>query len=302
MRHIAALIHFNRLHIRWRFFSRLPVWTMAGVITILSSGFSALSNAQIEEGLKLYIFDNGQIRGLAPELFNFTAEEVSETSFIVTSYLIVHPQGTLLWDAGAVPDHDLPADGSEYAEGATVVSQSLTSQLAAIGVASTDIDYFVMSHLHSDHNGNANDFADATWIVQEADRNMMFSGEPVRVMNASQFSALETATTLILHNEDYDVFGDGSVKILSAPGHTPGHQVLLVHLPDYGPVLLAGDLYHYPQEIETGRTPTFEYDPATTAISRARIQQVLRDTGAQMWISHDIATHARLNFSPAFYH
>lgn len=257
--------------------------------------------AQQPADVRLYIFDNGQINGLAPELFNFTREEVAETDFVVTSELIVHPQGILLWEAGAVPDHELPADGSALNEGPAVVSKSLSGQLAEIGYSMEDIDYFAMSHLHSDHNGNANDYAGARWIVQKADRDMMFSGEEVRIMVPAQFAALEDADTIILDNEDYDVFGDGSVRIISAPGHTPGHQVLLVNLAEYGPVLLAGDLYHYPEEVPTGRFPTFEHDPATSALSREKIQTLLNATGAKMWIGHDKPTHQKLNFSPAFY-
>ncbi len=254
-----------------------------------------------DKHVRLYIFDNGEINGLDPELFNFKAEEVQETGFVVTSNLIVHPNGILLWEAGATPDHELPADGSVYKEGPAVVTKSLASQLAAIGYKADDIDFFAMSHLHSDHNGNANDFAQARWIVQKADREMMFAGEEVRIMVASQFAALENADTILLDNEDYDVFGDGSVRIISAPGHTPGHQVLLVNLDEYGPVLLAGDLYHYPEEITTGRFPTFEYDPATSALSREKIQLLLKETGAQMWIGHDKATHRNLQFAPAYY-
>ncbi len=259
------------------------------------------SASAADSGIKLYIFDNGQINGLDPALFNFKAEEVQETDFVVTSNLIVHPNGILLWEAGAVPDHELPGDGSVFNEGASVVSKSLASQLAEIGYDKDDIDFFAMSHLHSDHNGNANEFAGARWIVQKADRDMMFAGEPVRIMDATQFSALENANTILLDNEDYDVFGDGSVRIISAPGHTPGHQVLLVNLDDYGPVLLAGDLYHYPEEITTGRFPTFEFDPATSAVSRQKVQTLLQETGAEMWIGHDKTIHSKLRFAPAFY-
>jgi glyoxylase-like metal-dependent hydrolase (beta-lactamase superfamily II) len=112
---------------------------------------------------------------------------------------------------------------------------------------------------------------------------------------------LENADTILLDNEDYDVFGDGSVRIISAPGHTPGHQVLLVNLADYGPVLLGGDLYHYPEEITTGRTPTFEFDPPTSAQSRARVQALIEESGATLWIGHDKPTHAALKFAPEYY-
>lgn len=283
--------------------NKIPLIPALGAV-LVGLMFTAAASAQSPSPpgkVRLYIFDNGEINGLPPETFNFTREEVRETDFVVTSELIVHPDGILLWEAGAVPDAELPADGSRFTEGPTVVTRSLSGQLAEIGYSMDDIDFFAMSHLHSDHNGNANDYAKAKWIVQKADRDMMFAGEQVRIMEPAYFAALKDAETILLDNEDYDVFGDGSVRIISAPGHTPGHQVLLVELEDYGPVLLAGDLYHYPEEVATGRTPTFEYDAATSAISRAKIQRLLQETGAKMWIGHDKLTHQSLNFSPRFY-
>lgn len=251
--------------------------------------------------LKLYIFDNGRISGLDPALFNFTAEEISESDFIVTSELIVHPRGILMWESGAEPDEDFPADGSPLVNGVVSAEKTLNSQLSEIGISIDDIDFFAMSHLHSDHTGNANAFAGALWIVQRADRDAMFAEDFESILARDTYDQLENAETTILNNESYDVFGDGSVMIISAPGHTPGHQVLLVNLPNTGPVLLAGDLYHYPEEITTGRFPTFEYDKEQSARSRAMISRLLEETGAQMWIGHDIATHLKLNFSPASY-
>ncbi len=272
---------------------------LSSLLFTLSS--SPFTQAQEAPALRLYIFDNGAVNGLDPAEFNFKREEVAETDFVVTSYLIVHPEGVMLWEAGAVPDSALPADGSPYVGGPVVATKTLASELESVGYSYDDINIFAMSHLHSDHNGNANSLAGARWIVQKADRDMMFSGEEVRIMEPANFAALETAETTLLDNEDYDVFGDGSVRIISAPGHTPGHQTLLVNLSEYGPVLLAGDLYHYPEEIATGRTPTFEFDPPTSAVSRAKIQALLEETGAEMWIGHDKATHAKLKYAPEYY-
>jgi len=67
-----------------------------------------------------------------------------------------------------------------------------------------------------------------------------------------------------------------------------------------GPVLLAGDLYHYPEERSTGRMPTFEFDPAQTRATRAKIEAFLKEAGAQLWIEHDLATHAKLPMAPQF--
>jgi glyoxylase-like metal-dependent hydrolase (beta-lactamase superfamily II) len=104
----------------------------------------------------------------------------------------------------------------------------------------------------------------------------------------------------VLDDEDLDVFGDGTVVVKSAPGHTPGHQVAFVRLAKRGPVLLAGDLYHYPEERTTGRTPGFEFDREATLATRARIDAFLKQSGAELWIEHDLATHTALPFAPAF--
>jgi glyoxylase-like metal-dependent hydrolase (beta-lactamase superfamily II) len=136
--------------------------------------------------------------------------------------------------------------------------------------------------------------------VQKADRDAMFADRPAPIMAPATFSALKDARTKVLENEDYDIFGDGSVVIMSTPGHTPGHQVLFVKTARRGPVVLAGDLYHYPEERATGKTPSFEFNAAQSKVSRNRIESFLKQTGAQLWIEHDIATHANLPKAPAY--
>ena len=101
-------------------------------------------------------------------------------------------------------------------------------------------------------------------------------------------------------DESFDVFGDGSVVVMSAPGHTPGHQVVAVKLANAGTVVLGGDLYHYPEERTTGRTPTFEFDAEQSRRSRARIEAFLEETGGTLWIEHDKATLDALPKAPAY--
>jgi len=249
---------------------------------------------------RIYIFDNGSIKGLDPALFNFKKDEVKEPDFVVVSYLIVHPRGTLMFDSGTVPDADFKADGAPVTAGIISATRPLKPQLAAAGYRPSDVTYFAMSHLHSDHTANANDFAGATWIVQKAERDAMFADKPQGIIQPAHFSALKSAKTKILNDEDFDLFGDGTVVLKSAPGHTPGHQVLFVKLEKTGPVLLAGDLYHYPEERTTGRVPTFEFNAEQSRAARAKIEAFIKSTGAQLWIEHDVATHAKLPKSPAY--
>jgi glyoxylase-like metal-dependent hydrolase (beta-lactamase superfamily II) len=248
---------------------------------------------------RIYIFDNGTIKGLDPALFHFKREELKEVDFVGHSYLIVHPRGTLMFDSGQIPDADFKGDGP-VTEGIMAATKPLLPQLAAAGYQPSDITYFAMSHYHSDHTANANAFAGATWIVQKAERDFMFGDKPEGIIKPDTYSALRNAKTKILNNEDFDVFGDGTVVLMTAPGHTPGHQVLAVKLAKAGTVVLAGDLYHYPEERVTGSTPTFEFNGEQSRASRARIEKFLKDQHATLWIEHDLATHAALPKSPRY--
>jgi N-acyl homoserine lactone hydrolase len=248
---------------------------------------------------RLYIFDNGAIKGLDPKLFNFTREELREVDFRNTSYLIVHPRGTLMFDSGGIPDSQFKDDGLAT-EGIMSATRRLLPQLKEAGYTPADITYFAMSHYHSDHTANANAFAGSTWIVQKAERDFMFSEKPQGIIQPAQYNALKGARTKLLDNEDFDVFGDGTVVIKTAPGHTPGHQVLFLKLAKTGPVVLAGDLYHYPEERTTGRVPTFEFNVDQSRASRQKIEAFIKQTGAQLWIEHDIATHAKLPMPPKY--
>src|ERR1700674_1152229 len=116
----------------------------------------------------------------------------------------------------------------------------------------------------------------------------MFSGQPLPAADASHFTALKNSKTIVLRNVDeYDVFGDGTVVIKAAYGHTPGHQVLLLKLNKTGPLALVGDLYHFPEE-RKARTvvPSFEYNKEQSIATRNMIEDYLKKIGAQMWIEH----------------
>ena len=249
---------------------------------------------------RVYIFDNGKLTGMDPKMFGFNREEVKEPDFVAVSYLVVHPKGTFMFDAGVIPDADLKSDGTPVTQGVASATRQLTPQLAAIGYRPSDVTYFALSHYHADHTANANAFAGATWIVQKAERDAMFATKAPDITRPADYSALQNAKARILDNADFDVFGDGTVVVKATPGHTPGHQVLFVRLAKTGPVVLAGDLYHYPEEITTGRVPTFEWNVDQSKASRAKVAALMKETGATMWIGHDIATHAKLPKAPKF--
>ena len=266
--------------------------------------------AQRPQTVRLYILDGGTLHVTDPARFRLTKDEVAETNLSVACFLVAHPKGVLVWDACAVPDSEWTPRGSpvkhhlvlpDSQERDITVVKPLAAQLAAAGYSPADVSFLALSHYHYDHTANANMFAGATWLVRQAERDAMFAERPPDVTRPSTYAALRNSKTLIVRHDDYDVFGDGTVVIKAAIGHTPGHQILDVKLAKTGEVVLSGDIYHYAQERTLDRVPTFEFDAAQTRASRAALESFLRGRQAQLWIQHDFRAHARLRKAPDYY-
>ena len=278
----------------------LSLLALAGVAAVPAAG-SKDNHARVPRRLRLYVFDCGIIQGLDPSLFSFKKEELAETKLAVPCYLIVDKKGTLIWDVGVIPDTAFKDDGKPVTQGPSTATITLKYQLAEIGYAPGDITYLAMSHYHSDHIANANEFANSTWLVRPAERDAMFAEKPPALVDPKDYDQLRNAQTLLITHDEYDVFGDGKVIIKSAPGHTPGHQVLILHLKRTGNIMIAGDLYHYPEERKLNRVPTFEYNKEQTLATRAMIEDYCKRTKTKLWIEHDYAANSKLKKSPKYY-
>ncbi|MEO8467549.1 MAG: N-acyl homoserine lactonase family protein [Gammaproteobacteria bacterium] len=289
---------------------RIVLWRVLGAVLALVA--AATVNAQGARPAvmtpRIYVMDGGVLASETAR-YRLTDADVEEVPISVASFLIVHPRGVLMWDAGAVADHERGGDVGfdqrlvrrDGAERFVKVGKTLTSQLAAAGYKPSDITYLALSHYHWDHTADANLFAGAQWLVQKVEHDAMFSADPPGGSRPETFSALKNAKTTLITTPDYDVFGDGTVVIKQAPGHTEGHSVLYVKLANTGGVLLSGDLYHYPAERTLHRLPTFEVSEPQTEASRKTIETFLTQSHAQLWIQHDLAHHRRLKKSPEFY-
>jgi N-acyl homoserine lactone hydrolase len=262
---------------------------------------AAEEHAKAPKSLRLYIFDCGTIHTTNVDAYSLKKEEVGSTEMAIPCILVAHPKGTLMWDNGDIPDRAFPPGGGPASAGVVTQDKPLLPQLAAVGYAPADITYLAMSHYHGDHVANANAFAGCTWLVRKVERDRMFSGEPIPRSDPANYSMLKNSKTVIIDKDEYDVFGDGTVIIKSAPGHTPGHQVLFLKLDKTGPVVLSGDLYHYPEERTLNRLPVAEFNKEQTAASRAELEEFLKKTGAQLWIQHDFLGNTKLKKAPAYY-
>jgi len=180
------------------------------------------------------------------------------------------------------------------------VRKTLASQLEELGIAPTDITHLAFSHFHADHVGNANLFTAATLYIQAAEYDAAFGLDPAQFnFNRDLYGKLRANPTVQL-NGDHDVFGDGSVVILSTPGHTPGHQSLLVRLPRRGAVVLSGDMVHFRENWDNRIVPARNFARNESLESMQRIAALLEAEHAQLWINHDKAQSASLPKAPEY--
>ena len=100
---------------------------------------------------------------------------------------------------------------------------------------------------------------------------------------------------------DHDVFGDGTVQLIAADGHTPGPQVLFVDLEETGPVVLSGDLYHFQFSRANRVVPLFNVDAERSLQSMDKVEALVAMTGADFWLQHDASLFDAQQKAPGFY-
>lgn len=246
---------------------------------------------QASPPVELYAMDCGRAEFSDVDIFADDGSFAGQSrELLVPCYLIRHPNGDLIWDTG-LPEAIADTPGGFTPEGFPAhfeVPVKLTAQLAQLNLAPADIEFVSFSHMHSDHTGNGNLFAGATWIVDADERTRMFDAEHrADPRDFNNYNQLENAQTRLIEGDgDYDVFGDGSVTIIQAPGHTPGHTVLLVRLPNAGPVLLTGDMWHLAESRERRTVPRFNTDREQTLASMDKIERIARETNARVIRQH----------------
>jgi N-acyl homoserine lactone hydrolase len=227
--------------------------------------------------------------------------------FSSTCYLIRHGNNSLMWDTG-VPEGTI-GDPKGWSTLPKLIvyhlDRTITSQLAEIGLKTSDIDFVALSHTHGDHIGNVKLFPDATVLMQRAEYNWINSG-PLKDPNLNQLVSLARQlmghpSKLKLIDGDLDVFGDGSVTLVSTPGHTPGSQSLLVHLAKSGYIVLSGDVVHLEESFEKNKVPALNVDRAQSLASMQRVRDIMQKYSAKLFINHDKAQADQLKLIPAFY-
>ena len=260
--------------------------------------------AATDASVQLYVFNCGDFRFPSVENFSVGDNETTVRDLVVPCYIIDHPRGTLLWDGG-LPSATANISGwqRDPETGVQVrMQQTLQSQLLEmdLGFDLTSINLAAFSHIHYDHVGVANELTNAKWLVQRGDYEVVAKGGTVPAYDPALLAEIKKRPTQVLDG-DYDVFGDGKVRLISATGHTPGHQVLYVELADFGPLMLSGDLYHFRLSRDQRRVPMFNVDKNQTLAAMDKVEALVAETGATFWIEHDAALFETLKLAPNFY-
>jgi glyoxylase-like metal-dependent hydrolase (beta-lactamase superfamily II) len=268
---------------------------VAAILASLVMWGGAVARAADTGGLRLYVLDCGE--GVAGDISRWSpgVNEGKSMDFVDNCYLIHHPQGWFLWDTGvpdavaAMPDGLAPADPKAVLWRRP---KTLAAQLQQLGVAPGDLKGMAVSHTHPDHIGNVEMFPTTMLYVQKAEYDWPGANATPRFNPAHPVTRLDG---------DFDVFGDGSVTLLATPGHTPGHQSLLVKLPSTGAVVLSGDAVHFQSNWDNRRVPALNVDRTQTLASMQKLADILAKDKAQLWINHDRAQRDTLKLSPDYY-
>ncbi|MET4738765.1 N-acyl homoserine lactonase family protein [Bradyrhizobium japonicum] len=266
------------------------------VAALALSGHAAIAQSEKSGVEKLYVLNCGE--GTAGDISRWTPglNEGKSMDFVDSCYLIKHSsKGWFLWDTGiadavaAMPNGLVPADPKAITWRRP---KTLAAQLEQLGLKPDDVKAMAVSHTHPDHTGNVELFPQATLYVQKAEYDWPGANNEPRFKPSHPVELLAG---------DKDVFGDGSLTILSTPGHTPGHQSLLVKLPKTGAVVLSGDAVHFKDNWDNRRVPSMNANKDQSAASMQKIADTLTKEKAQLWINHDKAQRDSQKMAPEFY-
>ena len=248
---------------------------------------------------RIYDLDGGIAEVADASIYSPGIDVGRPLSLSCNAYLIRHAGQWILWDTG-IDDELVNVPGGEIiAHGIRgVVKRTLISQLAEIGVDPGDVSVLILSHAHFDHVGNTRLFPRAKWVVQRKEYEAMFGpGFADHGFSPELYNTLRENPTEIVDG-DTDVFGDGSIRLVSTPGHTPGHSSLLVRLPKSGTIILSGDVAHFETNFRHRRVPVFNFDADQTKASMDKIDAIIKAEGAQLWINHDTKQCATIPHAP----
>ena len=273
----------------------------ASLMLLGSTAFAAETTATPAR-VRLYAMDCGTIDVSDISVFSPGVDVGKKKTLTDSCYLIVHPKGVLMWDTGLSDEIAGMPDGKQLGDKFhATLKKTVASQLQQAGIAPDAVTYLGLSHMHSDHIGNVGLFPKATLLMQKEELASAFGPDAAKFGNDPKNYPTLGANPKQELTGDHDVFGDGTVVIKRAPGHTPGHQSLFVKLKKTGNVLLSGDLAHFTKNWENRRVPSFNFDKEMSVKAMNDMAAFIKENKAQLWIQHDLEQNQKRKHPPKFY-
>jgi glyoxylase-like metal-dependent hydrolase (beta-lactamase superfamily II) len=259
---------------------------LAAGALMVSASITALAAPTTVTMCKL---DGGQVQVNDLNAFSDVQAFTGKSKLLTApSYLIKHGNDYLLWDAG-LPLKYLGAKINHTDVMSGTVAASLTSQLKSVGLSADQISYVGLSHTHFDHTGQAEQFQKATLLVGREDFDDLAKPKPQNNVDATTLRHWTSGEGKVkLVEGDVDVFGDGSVVMVSTPGHTSGHHSLLVNV-EKGPFLLTGDVWNFEEQVAIHGVPPFATNRADVLASEDRLTGLAHYRNATVVIQHEPA-------------
>ncbi len=251
--------------------------------------------------MKLYAFHGGGEKGDMAIFDPFDPRVGTKIDIPYFFYLIQHSKGNVLFDTGGHPDL---IDNPRGRLGAAADAFELTmqrgddavSKLSTLGLTPNDIDHVVLSHLHYDHAGCIEFFPNAAFYAQHTE--LSFAHWPAVYQRAIYIKAdFDHPVRWRELTGEYDFFGDGRIVLFPTPGHTPGHQSMLVQLDSHA-IILVADAAYLPKNIEERVLPAICWSPDAMVSSWERIEELQRRHNAELIFTHDLGFREKTRLAP----
>ncbi len=269
---------------------------------LLASMLAALciSTAPSAQSQELYWTTSGffgpfNIQGLIP-----TYPKAKDITIPVSMWVIKHPKGIVVFDTGnnvAISDGAdnckkyWAAGNCDFLKPSQTRGDVIDQQLQKLGIKVDDVKVVVSSHSHLDHSGNIAMFPKAIHVFQKKELYQGYWPEKFQGREANGSFVLNDLVSARNYNYmeldgDYDLFGDGTVQILSTPGHTIGHQSMKVKLPQTGSVIISQDAI-WMQENADGYVAGLNFSVQAWTNSANRLKFMRDLEGAKLFFPHD---------------
>jgi N-acyl homoserine lactone hydrolase len=259
-------------------------------------------------GMKLYVFTSGSLGGFPKAALQMGGQGNIDWA-PVGFYVIAHPKGNVMFDTGNNDKTITDAAGwwGPLAKGfglKMTQNDAIPAQLAKIGLKTSDIKYVVLGHMHLDHAGNMSQFPNATFVVQNDEMKAAWWPDPGYSVYyiPGDFSDSKKYNVIRLEG-DLDLFGDGSIVIRRAPGHTPGSQFAIVRLPKNGTIVLTSDVVYLKENLDKNLIPPIPgtWSPMAMYESYQKVRLVRDSENASLFFAHDPEVFKATKHAPEYY-